>query len=131
MRTCLDYQELNKQMVKNQYLLPLVVDCFNKLAKEKLFSKLDLWRGYYQVRIVEGDELKTSCVTRYRSFEFLVMLFGLHNAPTTFCTLTNDVLQPFLDKSNAVYLEDIVVFNENMEDHKTHLVEVFEVPREN
>jgi hypothetical protein len=68
-------------------------------------------------------------VTRYGSFEFLVMPFGLCNAPTTFCTLMNDVFRPFLDKSVVVYLDDIVVFSENMEDHKRHLEEVFEALR--
>jgi hypothetical protein len=80
---------------------------------------------------VEGDEAKTTMVTRYGSFEFLVMPFGLCNAPTTFCTLMNDVFKPFLDKSVVVYLDDIVVFSENMEDHKKHLVEVFEALRQN
>ena len=82
------------------------------------------------MRIAEGDEPKTTCVTRYGSFEFLVMPFGLCNAPTTFCTLMKDVLQPFLDKSVVVYLDDIVIFNETMEEHKKHLAKVFEVLRE-
>jgi hypothetical protein len=62
-------------------------------------------------------------------FEFLVMPFGLCNALATFCTLMNDVFKPFLDKSMVVYLDDIVVFNENMEDHKRHLEKVFEALR--
>jgi hypothetical protein len=103
LRMCLDYRALNKQTVKNRYPLPLVADCFDKLAKAKVFSKLDLRHGYYQVRIAEGDEHKTTMVTRYKSFEFLVMSFGLCNAPTTFCTLMNDVLRPFLDRFVVVY----------------------------
>ena len=87
-----DYRALNKQTVRNRYPLSLVVDSFNKLAKARVFSKLDLRHGYYQVRIAEGDEKKTAIVTRYGSFEFLVMSFGLCNAPATFCTLMNDVL---------------------------------------
>ena len=73
LRMCLDYRMLNKQTIKNRYPLPLVADCFDKLAKARVFSKLDLKQGYYQVRIAEGDEYKTTCVTRYGSFEFLVM----------------------------------------------------------
>ena len=128
---CLDYRTLNKQTIKNRYPLPLVADCFDKLAKARVFSKLDLRQGYYQVRIAEGDEHKTTCVTRYGSFEFLVMPFGLCNAPATFCTLMNDVLRPFLDKSVVVYLDDIVVYSETLEDHKKHLKEVFDALREN
>ena len=131
LRMCLDYRMLNKQTIKNRYPLPLVADCFDKLAKARVFSKLDLRQGYYQVRIAEGDEHKTTCVTRYGSFEFLVMPFGLCNAPATFCTLMNDVLRPFLDKSVVVYLDDIVVYSETLEDHKKHLKEVFDALREN
>jgi hypothetical protein len=79
LRMCLDYRALNKQIMKNRYLLPLVVDCFDKLAKTKVFSKLDLRHGYYQGRIAERDEAKTAMVTRYGSYEFLVMPFGLCN----------------------------------------------------
>ena len=131
LRMCLDYRALNKQTIKNRYPLPLAADCFDKLAKAKVFSKLDLRKGYYQVRIAEGDEPKTTCVTRYGSFEFMVMPFGLCNAPATFCTLMNDVLRPFLDKFVVVYLDDIVVYSETMEEHKRHLAEVFKALREN
>ena len=103
---------LNKQTIKNRYPLPLVADCFDKLAKARVFSKFDLWQGYYQVRIAEGNEYKTKCVTWYGSFEFLVMSFGLCNAPVTFCTLMNDVLRLFLDKLVVVYLDDIVIYSE-------------------
>jgi hypothetical protein len=68
-------------MVKNKYLVPLIQDLFDRLSKAAYFTKLDLRFGYWQVRIAEGDEPKTTCVTRYGSFEFLVMPFGLTNAP--------------------------------------------------
>ena len=83
------------------------------------------------MRIAEGDEPKTTCVTRYGSFEFMVMSFGLCNALTMFCTLMNDVLRPFLDKFVVVYLDDIVVYSEMMEEHKKHLAKVFKELREN
>ena len=106
--------------------MPLAVDCFDKLAKARVFSKLNLRHGYYQVQIAEGDEKKTAIVTRYGSFEFLVMPFGLYNAPATFCTLMNDVLRPYLDSFVVLYLDDIVVYSDNMEDDKKRLVMVFE-----
>ena len=73
------------------------------------------------MRVAEGDEAKTTCVTLYRSFEFLVMLFGLTNAPATFCNLMNDVLFDFMDSFMVVYLDDIVIYNLTLEDHVVHL----------
>ena len=92
---------------------------------------MDLWKGYYKVRIVEGNEPKTTWMTMYGSFEFLVMPFGMCNAPAMFCTIINDALWLFLEKFVVLYLDDIVIFRKTMEEHKTHLAEVFKVLREN
>lgn len=73
LRMCVDYRALNKLTVKNKYPLPLIEDCFDRLGNAVYFSKLDLKQGYYQVRIAEGDEEKTTCVTRYGSYDFMVM----------------------------------------------------------
>ena len=83
------------------------------------------------MRVVEGDEAKTTCVTWYGSFEFLVMPFGLTNAPTTFCNLITDVLFDFLDSFVVVYLNDIVIYNLTLEDHLVHLEKVFDRLRHN
>jgi len=83
LRLYIDYQALNKIMVKHKYPIPLIADLFDRLGKARYFTKLDLRSGYYQVRIAEGDESKIACVTRYGSYEFLVMPFGLTNAPAT------------------------------------------------
>ena len=80
------------------------------MGQARYFTKLDLRSGYYQVRIAKGDESKTACVTKYGSYEFLVMLFGLTNASATFCTLMNKALEPFLDPFVVVYMNDIVVY---------------------
>ena len=106
-------------------------DLFDRLHRAKYFSKLDLRSGYYQVRIVEGDEPKTTCVTRYGAFEFLVMSFALTNAPATFCTLMNQVFHEYLDKFVVVYLDDIVVYSSTLEEHKDHLKRVFQKLKEN
>lgn len=76
---CIDYRALNKVRVKNKYPIPLVADLFDQLGGAKYFTKLDLHPGYYQVRIANGNEKKTTCVMRYGAYEFLVMPFGLTN----------------------------------------------------
>ena len=130
LRICLDYCALNKVTVKNKYPIPLTVELFDKLAKARYFTKLDMRSGYWQVRIAEGDKAKTTCVTRYGSYEFLVMPFGLTNAPATFCNLMNDVLFDYLDTFVVVYLDDIVVYNQTLSEHEMHLKKVFQLLRE-
>ena len=87
---------------------------------------MDLQSGYWQVQIAKSDKQKTMVVIRYGSYEFLVMPFGLTNAPTTFCRLMNDVLYEFLDKFVVIYLDDIVIYNESLDDHVVHLRLVFQ-----
>ena len=127
---CVDYRALNKVTIKNKYPIPLAAKLFDRLAKARYFTKLDLRSGYWQVRIAEGDEEKTTCVTRYGSYEFLVMPFGLTNAPTTLCNLMNDVLFDYLDAFVVVYLDDIVVYSQTLNEHKMYLKKVFQRPRE-
>lgn len=125
LRMCVDYRALNKITIKNRYPIPLIGELFDQLGSAKVFSKIDLRSGYWQVRIASGDEEKTAIVTRYGSYEFLVMPFGLTNAPATFCTMMNNVFRPYLDKFVVVYLDDIVVYSSSLEEHKEHLRKVF------
>ncbi|XP_057755441.1 uncharacterized protein LOC130974589 [Arachis stenosperma] len=131
LRLCIDYRALNKVTIKNKYPIPLIADLFDQLGRAKWFSKLDLRSGYHQVRIADGDEPKTTCVTRYGSYEWLVMPFGLTNAPATFCTLMNEIFRPYLDRFVVVYLDDIVVYSNTLEEHVEHLRTVFKILREN
>ncbi|KAE8717725.1 Detected protein of unknown function [Hibiscus syriacus] len=126
-----NYQELNKVTIKNRYPIPLIANLFDRLGGAKVYTKMDLQKGYYQVRIAEGDEPKTTCITRYRSYEWLVMPFGLTNAPATFCTLMNKLFQPYLDQFMVVYLDDIVVYSNSIGEHADHLRIMFKILREN
>ncbi|TMW81297.1 hypothetical protein EJD97_010562, partial [Solanum chilense] len=128
---CIDYRALNKVTIKNKYLIPLIADLFDRLGHTKYFTKMDLRKGYYQVRITEGDEPKTACVTRYRAYECLVMPFGLTNAPATICTLMHEILHPYLDQFVVVYLDDIVIYSNTLEEHVEHLRKVFQILRGN
>ena len=130
LRMCVDYRALNKVTVKYKYPVPLIQDLFDKLTKAVYFTKLDLGSGYWQVRIAEGDEPKTTCVTRYGSYEILVMPFGLTNASATFCNLMNDVFYEYVDHFAVVYLDDIVIYSESLEDHLEHLRKVLSKLRE-
>ncbi|KAL0430805.1 UNVERIFIED_CONTAM: RNA-directed DNA polymerase [Sesamum radiatum] len=119
-----DYRALNKITVNNKYPIPLVVDCFDRLSQAKYFTRIELRSGYWQVRIKEGDEAKTTVVIRYGAFEFLVMPFSLTNAPETFYMLMNQVLHGFLDEFVVVYLDDIIIYSRTLAEHVEHLRQV-------
>ncbi len=97
----------------------------------KVFSRIDLRSGYYQIRITKGDEEKIACRTRYGSYEFLVMPFGLTNALATFCTFMNDIFREWLDDFVVVYIDDILIYSGSLEEHAEHLRKVFQRVREN
>ena len=121
---CVDYRALNKVTVKNKYSIPLIQDLFDRLCKVTYFTKLDLRSSYWQVRIARGDEPKTTCVTWYGSYEFLVMPFSLTNAPTTFYNLMNDLFYKFVDHFVMVYLDNIMIYSKSLKHHLEHLRKV-------
>jgi hypothetical protein len=124
LRMCVDYRKLNTMTIKNRYPLPLTHELIEKLKGAKVFTKLDLKSGYNLVCIRQGDEWKTAFRTKYGLFEYLVMPFSLTNAPAAFQHLMNDIFRDLLDVYVIIYLDDILIFSRNPEDHVKHTKEV-------
>ncbi|GJR61269.1 putative reverse transcriptase domain-containing protein [Tanacetum coccineum] len=126
-RMCIDYRELNKLTVKNRYPLPRIDDLFDQLQGSSVYSKIDLRSGYHQLRIREEDIPITAFRTRYGHYEFQVMSFGLTNAPAVFMDLMNRVCKPYLDKFMIVFIDDILIYSKNKEEHEKHLKIILEL----
>jgi hypothetical protein len=107
LRMCVDYRPLNEVTIKNKYPLPRIDLLFDQLAGAKVFSKIDLRSGYHQIKIRPKDIPKTAFTTRYGLYEYLVMSFGLTNAPTHFMYLMNSVFMPELDKFMVVSIDEL------------------------
>ncbi|KAL0536770.1 hypothetical protein IC582_025731 [Cucumis melo] len=131
MRLCIDYRELNKVTVKNRYPLPRIDDLFDQLQGATVFSKIDLRSGYHQLRIKDEDVPKTAFRSRYGHYEFIVMSFGLTNAPAVFMDLMNRVFREFLDTFVIVFIDDILIYSKTEAEHEEHLRMVLQTLRDN
>ncbi|GJS43150.1 putative reverse transcriptase domain-containing protein [Tanacetum coccineum] len=126
-RMCIDYRELNKLTVKNRYPLPRIDDLFDQLQGSSVYLKIDLRSGYHQLRVRDEDIHKTAFRTRYGHYEFQVMPFGLTNAPAVFMDLMNRVCKLYLDKFVIVFIDDILIYSHNEEEHANHLRIILEL----
>jgi hypothetical protein len=118
---CVDYRPLNAVSIKNKYPLSRIDILFDQLAGAQVFSKTDLRSGYHQIKVRVEDVPKTTFTMRYGLYEYLVMSFGLTNAPAHFMFLMNSVFMPELDQFVMVFIDDILVYSKSMEEHEEHL----------
>jgi len=120
----IDYRGLNHLTHKDKYPIPLIADLLDAPKRARYYTKIDLRSAYHLVYIAKGDEWKTAFRTHYGSFEWLVMPFGLSNAPSAFQRFMNKVFSDLLDICVVIYLDDILIYSNDLESHKNHVMEI-------
>ncbi|QRV83345.1 Retrotransposable element Tf2 protein [Ceratobasidium sp. AG-Ba] len=131
LRLVTDYRKINNITIPDQFPMPLQVELVDQVKNAKIYSKLDLRWGFNNIRIKEGDEWKTAFRTAYGIYEYLVMPFGLKNAPAVLQRMMNDIFRHLLGVTVVVYMDDILIFSEKEEDHAEHVKEVLKILRDN
>ena len=121
LRLCVDYRGLNKITIKNRYPLPLINELIDKCGNARFFTCFDLRDGYNLLRMMKGQEWKTAFRCRYGLYEYRVMPFGLCNAPGTFQHFVNDQFREYLDEFLVIYLDDLLIYSDTLEEHKRHV----------
>src|SRR5260370_14288140 len=124
LQLCMDYRALNKVTRKDQYPLPLICDLLDSLGPARIYTKIDLKHAYHLVWIADGDEYKTAFCTHYGSFKWMVMPFGLSNAPAAFQCFINKVLGDLHDICTIRYLDNILIYSDSLDNHHLHVSEI-------
>jgi len=130
LRLCVDYWALNYVTKKDRYRLPLIGEALERLQTAKYYTKLDIKDAYHNVRIKEGDEWKTTFTTKYGTYEYLVMPFGLTNAPAAFQRWINRTLQSYINICGIVYLDDVLIYSDNLEQHQKDVAAIIRAIRQ-
>ena len=124
LRLCVDYRQLNNITIKNRYTLPLIFEFQNRIEEVKIFTLLDLKEIYHHIRMKKGEEWKTAFRIKYEHYEYTIMSFELTNASANLQSLMNDTFKEFLNEFVIIYLNDILIYSRNEEQHHKHVEKV-------
>jgi len=126
LRLCAAYRALNEVTKKDRHRLPLISEALDRLGGPKYFTKLDIKDAYHNIRIREGDQWKTTFSTKLGTYEYVVMQFGLCNAPAAFERWINEVLMEHIDMCRMVYLDDVLIYSNTLQQHRKDVSNILE-----